>query len=115
VTFEWVSLPSVITIPKVDAPQRPGGDYVFNELRRIERLAIVEVDLIDYEYYDASVIPSQDEMEDIWNNLKCGFVDVLKKSTSENSKLLRWRALGRPLFHGAVESGEMGVSPEASL
>ena len=111
--------PLAIKIIGADTPQQPIDRQVFDELRRIEHLTIIEVNLIQYEHH----IARQDGVKDAWSNLKRGFIEVLKNNTSEDRKLLRWRTVGRPrpgqvyqaLIYGLVESGEMRVFPETSL
>lgn len=111
--------PSAITIPRVDTPQRSRDYKDFNELRRIEHLAIVEVYLVKYKHQPT---PPPDVVKDMWNDLQRVLIRVLKNCTSKDRKLLRWRAAGEtypgddcPLFYGFMESGEVEVFPKTPL
>ena len=90
---------------------------VFNQLRQIKYLAIVEVDFIERK--GEPFAPPQDVLEDTRNVWKHGIVELLKNNTSESRKLLRWCTIGDQKFgcpgYEIVESGEMEVFPETSL
>lgn len=124
-TFVYIPSPSVNTIPRVDAPQRPRNDYIFNQLRKLKHLAIIEVDSIEHNFIEQENNvhdPSRYASEDVRINWKRDFIGVLKDSPSRDRKLLRWKVIRRrdcmpPIieFYEFLESGEMEVFPDASL
>lgn len=105
----------MIVIPRVDTPQWLRSNHVFNQLRKFEHLAIIEIDFIQI-YYSSPT----DWREGTWVAWKRGFIEVLKESPSRDRKMLRWKLIygwNRPSIERdeLVANGEMEIFPDTPL
>lgn len=101
-------------IPRMSAPDPnwPSNFKVFDQLRRLEHLAVVEVDFVQHwtSFYSS-------DMRNAW---KRSFIEVFEDSPSRDRKLLRWRVIETrkgiiPERHELSESGEMEMFPGTPL
>ena len=118
----YVCLPpfSAITVSVFDIPQedRPVSNRVFDLLRQVRHLTVVEV-VLNERRTKNRVVPPPDALEGARNSWKRNFIDVLENNISKDPESFRCRVVTLKTFRrsdhstgcGVIESGKVEVLP----